>query len=412
MGSRETLRVLRTAPQFGVRDVLGVAGMSLRQLRAQIRGLDARGGCAAAAAAAATGKTSAATRAKALKHPACPPYAARAAGADRTDSVREAARGAAGWSTRGWWVHNVPRSVFVARAASGYTHMRQAVVTRLEFPSAARVALCASRGSSLSVREALAFPWGGSEAHVVAALAADPDETIRALVVRHRSASRYLRTRLATDTSLRVRVEAAKSGDVSDEALEGLASDPEHAVRSAVAALRPHDGRGGCPPRLLRLLSRDAHTEPRMAAAANPANPADVLKRLCGDDEPQVRAAVAVNPAATTGVLERLTGDRHRQVRSAVAAHLSTPQPTLVRLAADRAVAVRMSLAQRYLCPEPVLDLLAGDPKEEVRSEVAARPELSAGLHRLLSDDEDPVVSWTAQRNYHARQRSGYTASA
>ena len=404
--------MLRIAPQFGVRDVLDVAGMSLRQMRSQIRGLDARGGCAAAAAAVATGKAAAATRAAALNHRACPPYAARAAGADRTDSVRETARGVAGWSTRGWWMHDAPRSVFAAAAASGYTHMRQVAVTRQEFPSAARVALCASRGSSFPVREALAYPWGGSEAHVVAALAADPDETIRALVVRHRSASRYLRTRLATDTSLRVRVEAAKSGDVSDKALEGLASDPEHAVRCAVAALTPYDGRGGCPPRLLRLLSRDVHTEPRAAAAANPANPADVLKRLHDDDEPQVRAAVAVNPAATTDVLKRLAGDRRRQVRSAVAAHLSTPQPTLVRLATDRAVAVRMSLAQRYLCPEPVLDLLAGDPKEEVRSAVAARPDLSAGLHRALSEDEDPAVSRAAQRNYHARQRSGYTVSA
>ena len=411
MRTRETLRVLRSAPQFGVRDVLSVAGMSLRQLRPQIRGLDARGGCAAAAAAVATGKAAAATRAAALRHPACPPHAARAAGTDRTDSVREAAQGAAGWSTRGWWVHNAPRSAFAAAAASGYTHMRQVAVTRQEFPSAARVALCASRGSSISVREALAYPWGGSEAHVVAALAADPNETVRALVARHRSAGRYLKSRLATDTSSRVRVEAAKSGDVSDEALEGLASDTEPAARSAVAALRPHDGRGGCPPRLLRLLSSDTHTEPRVAAAGNPANPADVLKRLCGDDEPQVRSAVAVNPAATTDDLERLAGDRHRQVRTAVTAHPSTPQPTLIRLAADRAVAVRMFLAQRHLCPEPVLDLLAGDPKTEVRAAVAARPDLPAGLHRVLSDDEDPAVSWAAKTNYHARQRSGYTVS-
>ena len=412
MGRRKALRVLRIAPQFGVRDVLGVAGMSVRQLRVQVRGLDARGECAAAAAAAATGKAAAATRAAALKHPACPPYAARAAGTDRTDSVRETARGAAGWSTRGWWMHNAPRSVFAAAAASGYTHMRQVAVTRQEFPSAARVALCASRESSFIVRRTLLNPWSVSEAHVVAALAADPDETIRSMVARHRSASRYLRSRLASDTSSMVRVEAAKSGDVSDEALKGLAADPEPAVRTAVAALTPYDGRCGCPPRLLRLLSRDVHTEPRVAVAANPANPADVLKRLCDDDEPQVRSAVAVNPAATTDILERLAGDRHRQVRTAVAAHLSTPQPTLVRLATDRAVAVRMSLAQRYLCPEPVFDLLAGDPKTEVRAAVAERPDLSAGLHRALSDDEDPAVSWAAQRNYRARQRSGYTVSA
>ena len=196
---RDGLRVLRCAPHMPVRDALVFAGMSLRQLRKQARSLQARSGYASAAAVVALGHRDPRSRKAALKHPDCPPYAARVAGADNVASVRGSARGVAGWSSGIRTREKATRASIVAAVAGSSAPAKESTVASEVCPPLIQTAMC-SPGESVSVREYLANPFSTLvAAHVAAVLAADVYPSVRQRLVQHPDSPRCVTIRLASD---------------------------------------------------------------------------------------------------------------------------------------------------------------------------------------------------------------------
>ena len=419
------LRILRNSPQHKVNRILEATNATKRALRTELRSVDPRGECAAAAAAAAANARRTDNRERALEHPTCPPYAARAAGTDRAGSVRASARGVAGWSTRSSENFSVPRST--AAAAVDDVSTRELVLRRAWCPPLWQTALSVPH-QPLRMREALSHPSAVCAAAGLAALASDPADTVRSNVAAHSGAGRFLRSRLASDPAIEVRGAAAANGDVTTDAFDQLASDPAPHVRDRLAqskaplpgfvldrlagdpsdAVREHiamrkpdrRGRGGCPTRLLRRLATDTDTTVRRAVAASPATPVDVLAELASDPQPEVRAKTAANHNTTPEVLERLAEDRLQWVRGWAAANPRTPLKVLTAMAVDRAYAIRSMIATIPGIPEPVLVELAKDPRTEVRMALAQRRGLSGKLRRLLSKDPESSVRTAERYNY------------
>jgi LRV iron-sulfur cluster protein/leucine rich repeat (LRR) protein len=164
----------------------------------------------------------------------------------------------------------------------------------------------------------------------VAALADDPDETVRASVAM-RVPQTILR-KLMRDPDREVRIRVAQR--LAPATLPALLADPDYYVRTWVARR--------IPPRFL----------PRLAA----------------DPEREVRRVVATRLAP--GALGCLLADRDALVRRAVAER--APDAMLRELADDASWQVRWEVARR--APLKLAELMAEDPDEEVRD--AARERL------------------------------------
>jgi hypothetical protein len=147
-------------------------------------------------------------------------------------------------------------------------------------------------------------------------------------------------------------------------------------------------------PELLATLMRPgAELTVLLAAAVNPATPAECLRRLVVDDEPQVRARADVNPSlepACRRLFARARGEeaggstigREEQAllrgggaaaRSILALHPATPPETLVELAGDPSSWVRQSLCRRPALPEAALRRLRQDEDPEVQAALRGR---------------------------------------
>ena len=379
------------------------------------------------------------SRKAALKHPDCPPYAARVAGADNVASVRGSARGVAGWSSGIRTREKATRTSIVAAVTGSSAPAKESIVASEVCPPLIQTAMC-SPGEPVSVREYLANPFSTLGAvHVAAALAADVCPSVRQRLVQHPDSPRCVTIRLASDFDDDTRAAVARYGEVPDEILERLASDPEHSarldlagrftgvpapalrklvrdpsadvravavgggcdvdaleqlatdpepqVRARVAALEPNPRMAsgdtiGCPAHLLEHLSRDPHPEVRAAAAASRHATEDMLERLCRDDDVSVRDNVATNAISPPHVLETLAADKRSEVRAAAAWNRALPLDAIAALASDRSLAVRQRIAERYSCPEDVVAFLSKDTDPKVRKAIAARHDLPADIRR------------------------------
>ena len=102
---------------FGIDTAAAAADVPRRHMLEALRSTVGRGVCAnIAAAAARSGRVG--SRTVALSHRACPPPAARRAGADISVAVRRAGVGVAGWTARSSDHRGAPRSVVAAAAAT------------------------------------------------------------------------------------------------------------------------------------------------------------------------------------------------------------------------------------------------------------------------------------------------------
>ena len=111
------VRCARMLAGFSIYTAAAVANVPRRHMLQALRSTVGRGVCAdIAAAAAAVGRVE--SRTVALSHRACPPSAARRAGADISVVVRRAGVGVAGWTARSSDHRGAPRGVVAAAAAT------------------------------------------------------------------------------------------------------------------------------------------------------------------------------------------------------------------------------------------------------------------------------------------------------
>ena len=161
---------------------------------------------------------------------------------------------------------------------------------------AVRAALAANLATPLRLLEQLAGdPVAGVRVHVVGN-ARTPVTTIE---------------RLAADTDPTVRRAVAARTDVSPDVLRELARDPDGEVCATVAR------NWTCPPDVLEALLSIAPAE----VFANPNAPEAVLSAGVLLDSPTLRAAVAANPATPADALKRLARDRDPRVLEALQGH-------------------------------------------------------------------------------------------
>ena len=436
MSDRDTLRLLRSAAQVPLDDIASATGTTTRILRKRLAASTPRGGCAQAVAEAAPNARSTITRSALIAHRACPPYAARAAGGDRSPMVRAAASGAAGWSTRSQDSPAATRATLICHAAH-----RPAVAGHQACPTLLAAAICVSNDHAphmsparhqaarevtaahpldrcepylLAVlatdeywgvrervashpltpmstrtgmvsdpdwhpRAALAFSGDVADS-VLLTLAQDPETKVRSSLVRRRGLPEHLLRKLGEDPDPAIRSEVAAHRSCPSDLLAVLAADPDQRVRCGVAGLHPRRGYAGCPPDLLDWLAADPDQSVRVAAAANPAVTLKQLRRLTSDPDSAVRATAASNESCPAELLAPLATDQPVAVRHDVAGNPNCDLATLRILATDRSPTVREHLAERRSCPAEIAEMLAADSHPRVRQAAALHTDLNPAL--------------------------------
>ncbi|MFJ4844583.1 MULTISPECIES: hypothetical protein [unclassified Streptomyces] len=158
-------------------------------------------------------------------------------------------------------------------------------------------------------------------------LAGDPDPRVRSEVAAHSRTPDEVRTRLAADAVVKVRVAVATWWKAPpSEVHRTLLTDPDPAVRKAVCSpWHP------VPPADLHLaLLAVPETRPFVAQHIT-LTPAIALE-LARDPEEEVRAGVAGNPDLPQALRDELADDHNALVRHALLVSQHTPHETRIRL--------------------------------------------------------------------------------
>lgn len=202
---------------------------------------------------------------------------------------------------------------------------------------------------------------------------------------------------------------AAQAENASPDALAKFASDPDPAIRLAVAA------NTATPEEIVERLAADDDPAVRhvtnhvlvhvwdhnddedLRAASNPDTPPDEMIKLGRYGSPEVQERVAKNPSAPAAALDAMVVDRIGDpsawyMNRLVAEHLNASQETLVRLAGDANEDVREQVAANLNTSQETLLRLAGDPNRYVRGRVAESPNASKRALEVLADDVEPWV--------------------
>jgi hypothetical protein len=283
---------------------------------------------------------------------------------------------------------NAPAEVLARLATSKFDDVRINVAANPATPAAVLAIL--SGDAAFLVRHRVAVN-PSTPAETLTKLA--DDLTVRRRVAENPATPIALLTHLAKNAEAWVRVAVAGNQSSPDDIRPGilseLASDPDPAVRCAVAA------NPATPGAALTMLAADASVPVRCAFAANPSAPADklptVLTALAGDEDAKVRKAAAENPATTLDVLIKLAGDDRFDVRERVAHNPATPADIAATLSAARAegmarnasradVDVRLFVAQDLDTPPETLRTLAGDVSWLVCTAAVSNPNAPADV--------------------------------
>ena len=405
MSDRDTIRLLRIAAHVPLSDIASATGTTTRTLRKRLAASTPRGGCAQAVADAAPNARRTKTRSALLAHRACPPYAARAAGGDRSPMVRAAALGAAGWSTRSEDSPAATRATLIRHAAH-----HPEVAGHQACPTLLAAALCTPTGDAIRISPArhqaalkvtAAYPLDRCEPYLLAVLATDEYWDVRERVASHPLTPMSTRTGMVSDPDWHPRAALAFSGDVADSVLSTLAQDPETRVRSSLVI------RHRLPEHLLRKLGEDPDPTIRSEVAIHPRCPSDLLTALASDPDQRVRSRVAAlyprhgRAGCPPDLLDRLADDLDHLVRAAAAANPTISVKQLRRLAGDPHGAVRATAASNESCPAELLASLATDQTVGVRHDVAGNPNCDLATLRILAADRSPAV-----REHLAENRS------
>lgn len=150
-------------------------------------------------------------------------------------------------------------------------------------------------------------------------------------------------------------------------------------------------------PQLIRRLAarRTRSARCRMAAAANPSCPPDMLWDYLRHRRP-VRVALAGNPALPDALIAAILEDTSWQVREQIAMRPSLSEAFFSAVAGDADWHVRRSLAKNERLPKPIMHALVTDPYYRVREQVAARQDLAPDLLAAMAAREQGHVVLSA----------------
>ena len=355
--NRSTLRVLRSAPAFGVAAAAASAGKTETEAFAAMSDLAGRGGCHSQLAERFDRMTDE-QQAVAVAAVAWPvPAATRRSAINEFNTIAGGA-GTAAWSSR-FFTHRVPPRHAVVRAA------------RVAAPTG-------------SVIAAGVLP----PAALVAAIDHhDPD--VRAFVAAERSMSPTMLELMASDSSRIVREAVAANPSTPPRALERLAAASQNAERCSVA------GNPACEPHLMERLHRDQDPFVRGAVARNPACPQQMLARLADDEEEWIARDVVANANCGQRLLGYIVqrskpGD---DLRIPAAANPDCGADMLGLLADDGRWAVRRAVASNLRSPQALIRRLCSDSDEYVRLEAAANPSAAPSLLVELSHSSTTFIA-------------------
>ncbi len=159
--------------------------------------------------------------------------------------------------------------------------------------------------------------------------------------------------------------------------------------------------------KLLDRLARETALEPRLQAAESPLAPLSLLEQLAGDLELPVRLAVQSNPNTPPQLIEfaqaqhsaasdwntdaqqlaKLGQSRWARVRLAVAQNPSASAETLMQLAGDSLFKIPLAVAKNPQTPATILAVLAQHSESSIRQATAQHPNASEEiLHQLFPD--------------------------
>lgn len=181
-----------------------------------------------------------------------------------------------------------------------------------------------------------------------------------------------------------VRWTLANRRDLSPEAYQRLANDPEPSVRGNVAA------NPAISERLIRRVARDTTDDVRRRLAGNPAIPLDVLTHIAST----ARIGATVLPriaAATPGEVEQLSRSPVAAVRMALAERADLPASVVHLLAEDPDAKVLKALAPNPMLTNEQLRSMLAKHGGRVAARVAANPTCSPDLLRELATQGPPV---------------------
>lgn len=97
-------------------------------------------------------------------------------------------------------------------------------------------------------------------------------------------------------------------------------------------------------------------------------------------------------------ILEALSVHESARIRRRVAENESTPDWILKKLATDADPEVRLAAGTNRAAPLDLVLSLVHDPDASVRHGLAEDPYISVGILRELAKDENPYVSYRAQK--------------
>ena len=385
--ARAAVRAARSAPTSALEDLAARCG-GLRVMLAHLASAR-RGGCGDA-----TNAEAAARRPLLLGHPATPPAAVRAAGADLPRRSRDAATGSASWATR-------------TISHSG-AHRR-------------RIAMCAALDDEM--QPSAATRWGCPRA-VLDRLASHPEREVRLAAAGSPWCPTRVLVRLRSHPDARTAAAALINPAMPTTHLVRAVDERRHPMRHVVAAT----ANPNCPQPLLLQLARDDNPAVRATVAANHACPSHVVASLAGDREMEVRrhavgnasctarmlqdfaaasgedpallAALAENPACGADLLRSLAGHSDETVRCAAAEHRSCPTDALAALAAGSSVAAAAAAAENPNCPAGIIAALAhGGSHVAIRAAAASNPNCDLELLRSLATSSEILIRWAAAEN-------------
>lgn len=166
--------------------------------------------------------------------------------------------------------------------------------------------------------------------------------------------------------------------------------------------------------KLLDRLAKETTLEPRLQAAESPLAPLSLLEQLAGDLELPVRLAVQSNPNTPPQLIElvqaqysaasdwntdsqqlaQLGQSRWERVRLAVAQNPSASVETMMQLAGDSLFKIPLAVAKNPQTPATILAVLAEHSESSIRQAVTQHPNASEEvMHQLFPDCWDILMN-------------------
>lgn len=203
-------------------------------------------------------------------------------------------------------------------------------------------------------------------------------------------------SKFAKSKIIKERITAGINSKTQEEDLKILSSDPQIAVRFAVAK------NSATSKQILDTLASDENEWVRQAALDNPSVGIEVLLSADSDEG---KVSLASSEKANSQILKDLASEKDESIRIAVAENENSDEETLLKLAKDKVSDVRDAVARNPVTPLEALSVLVKDKDEYVRGALADRQDLGPELFEILAKDKSTWVRCRVAENTAAPQK-------